>query len=417
MNFLNALLNGITNGLREILAHKFRSLLTMSGIILGVAALVAMVSVIQGMMASFRTFFEETGGVERISISRADPPPEQANIAPLSPGRTMLDARALAASVPLAAAISPKVGVGNQPLQHGNKRDWMGVTGCTPDILPVERLEVAEGRFLGDLDIEHSSQVVVIGTLVRDHLFNPNESPLDQIIKIRGTPFRVIGVMKQYGITQPDGRNPLGWKNRGVYIPITTAIRRFTGSDQLTDLNVKVDSVEHLNDIVPQIENTLHVTHRGVSDFSVDTTEEALQELAKVERQFTFSLGGVAAISLLVGGIGIMNVMLAVINERIREIGVRKAVGARAGDIFVQFLAEAMVLSVCGGLIGLSLSIGLVTVMGSILSTIFNGKPITVPVGAMMLGFFFSVGTGIISGIYPALKAARLDPIEALRYE
>jgi ABC-type antimicrobial peptide transport system permease subunit len=190
---------------------------------------------------------------------------------------------------------------------------------------------------------------------------------------------------------------------------------RYKGDDDVNEIHVMADSVEDLPDLVEQIENTLTRTHRGIKDFEIRTQEERLNELKKLEDSFTFSLGGIAGISLLVGGIGIMNVMLASVSERIREIGVRKAIGARSHDIFIQFLAEAIVISVLGGLIGLVASVGLLSVARDLIP---EGESISlVPVTAMCYGFVFSSTIGLLSGIYPALRAARLDPIEALRYE
>jgi ABC-type antimicrobial peptide transport system permease subunit len=211
------------------------------------------------------------------------------------------------------------------------------------------------------------------------------------------------------------GRNTLRWENRRNYIPATTAMTRFNGDEKISWIAVLGDSVEHLEDLQEQMNNTLAITHRGIEDYEVRTQHERLAEMQKLEDSFLYSMGGIAAISLLVGGIGIMNVMLASVSERIREVGVRKAIGARSHDIFLQFLAEAVVISVLGGLIGLVLSVGFLALAQNIIP---DGASIDlIPAIAMFYGFLFSSLIGLLSGIYPALRAGRLDPIEALRYD
>lgn len=410
MNFFSA----IFNGMREIWAHKFRSFLSMIGIILGVAALVAMVGVVQGMISNFRVFFEEQGGIERIDIQDDEIPEEQLAIAYLSKGRTIRDAWSIRAAVPLADYVSPIVSLGWQRLIWRNRRTGMRVYGATPDVLEVERLAVAEGRFISDLDLDMASPVVVIGSIVKDRLFRSRPDIIGEAIRIRGQTYTVIGVLKHYEFDQ-GGRNALRWKNFRTYIPITTAMKRFTGTDKIHGLSIKISDISVLPDIVPQLENTLLQTHNGIRDFQIQTREEQLLEFQKLERSFLLSLGGVAAISLLVGGIGIMNVMLAVINERIREIGVRKAVGARGSDVFIQFLAEAIVISVVGGILGIIASVGFIEVLKSLLPD--EQMNILISPKAMIAGFAFSVIIGVVAGIYPALRAARLNVIEALRFE
>jgi len=405
--------SGMINGLRELWAHKFRSFLTMIGIILGVASLVTMVAVVDGLFRNMTIFFEQSGGIELVRVLDQEVPLEQLNMAALSPGRTVLDSQAIRGAVPLAAAVAPEVFVGYQKLRFGNKSTSMRVSGTTGDILQTNLLEIERGRNISDLDIDHASQVVVIGSEARNALFLPHDDPLGQAITIGGRPFTVIGLTKHYEFMQAD-RNALAWKNRGVYIPVSTAQKRFTGNQRVHGLYVRAINADSVGDMVPQVENVLMQIHRGVLDFTVETREDQLAEFRKLERSFMFSMGSIAFVSLMVGGIGIANVMLAVINERIREIGVRKAVGARGIDIFMQFLAEALVVSALGGLFGMVLSFILVDIMRKVVPT---GENIAVPVMALVVGFVFSVGIGMLSGIYPAIRAAKLDPIEALRYE
>ncbi|MEM0965168.1 MAG: ABC transporter permease [Verrucomicrobiota bacterium] len=401
-------------GVREVWNHKFRSFLSMIGIILGVASLVAMIGVVQGMIRNFTVFFEETGGIEKVEIEPAEPPEDQSHIAFLSPGLSLTDAKAIEAAVPLAEYTSPEISSGWPRIVRGNQRTRTRVLGVTPDVQIIENYAVERGRFLGDLDNLNARPVAVIGSDTYRRLYEPNEDPINSQIRIDNQSFSVIGLLQHYEYNQ-GGRNALRWKNQRIFIPANTYSQRFTGDESVGEILIKVARFEDLADLIPQVENVLLQNHNGIQDFEIITREEQLVEFEKLERSFTFSLGGVAGISLLVGGIGIMNVMLAVVSERIREIGVRKAVGARSIDIFFQFLVESVLISIIGGILGLLLSVGFLQVLSSIVP---GGENVNLfPGEAMAFGFLFSAGIGVLSGLYPALKAARLDPIEALRYE
>jgi ABC-type antimicrobial peptide transport system permease subunit len=428
MRLFDRLRPAISNGLRELLASKVRSILSMSGIILGVASLVAMVTVVQGMVGNFRQFVDAMGGIEKITVSKEALPREQQHLADQSEGITLRDVKLLRATVPTVQYVSPEVDVGWERITRDGKEINTIVRGCTSDFLAVARRWVDHGRFLSDLDQLVRADVCVIGSAVAEDLFGANADPLGQTVKVRGRNFVVVGVLNNIESTGVSLRSGGGrskgsggswrWRNSGVYIPLETALLKFTGNDKLTWLGLRVPSAESLADAVPQITRTLLQSHNGLQDFRVDTNEETLNEFRKTESAFTLSLGGVAAISLFVGGIGIMNVMLASINERIREIGVRKSVGARASDIFLQFLAEAAVIASVGGLIGLVVSAILLAVMNFILSAVVpGGVAAALSPWVMFGGFASSVTIGLLAGVYPAVRAARLDPIEALRHE
>ncbi|WOO41891.1 ABC transporter permease [Rubellicoccus peritrichatus] len=414
MSFIHGFYTGIVNGLREVWAHKFRSFLSMIGIILGVAALVAMVGVVRGMIQEMRIYFESAGGINRIYVEEKEPPDEQLPFAHLSPGRTYKDAIAVEQGSTFAELVSPEVNLNWKRYQIGRDREHAPTRGVLPEKIVILDQKVAEGRFIGDLDVERSSPVVVIGGWLRDEFFDEDEEALGQTIKINRRSFKIIGVLEFLG-DKKSRQNPFYWKNRVAYMPITTAMKRFNGNDDIQELNVHIKDVSVINEAVAQVENILLQTHRGIRDFEVRTMEEQLAEFKKLESSFTLALGGVAGISLLVGGLGIMNVMLAVINERIREIGVRKAVGARGFDIFIQFVAESVVISVLGGIIGMIVSVGFVNLLKEVVPD--DKFKIILSPDAMIAGFVFSVVIGVCAGIYPALKAARLDVIDALRYE
>lgn len=414
MNVLYVFFTGIVNGLREVWAHKFRSFLSMIGIILGVAALVAMVGVVRGMIQNMRIYFENAGGITRIYVEDMEPPVEQEPFAHLSPGRTYSDALAIEAGSSFAEIVSPQVNIGWRRIRFENEREHAPIRGVVPEKLSTLNQAVKEGRWFGDLDLEQASLVTVLGGHVWEDLFGYDTSPIDKKVKIGGKMFTVIGTMEYLGESRRRD-NPHYWQNRVAYIPITTAMRRFRGNESINDLDIHISDVGVMQDAITQVENILLQTHRGIEDFQVRTMEEQLAEFKKLERSFTFALGGVAGISLLIGGLGIMNVMLAVINERIREIGVRKAVGARGYDIFVQFVAEAVVISVLGGIIGMIVSVGLVHLLKYVVPD--DRFQIILSPDAMIAAFLFSVTIGVAAGVYPALKAASLNVIDALRYE
>jgi ABC-type antimicrobial peptide transport system permease subunit len=254
-----------------------------------------------------------------------------------------------------------------------------------------------------------------VGPHIVDDLFRGQDNVLGEQVRVERKVYTIIGQFDYTSARIPGAPKRFDYEARENFIPATTAMVRFMGSDKVSDIELLAFDVETMPDLIEQVENTLIQTHRGIQDFEIRTQDKQIEELAKLEDSFTYSLGGIAGISLLVGGIGIMNVMLASVSERIREIGVRKAIGARSHDIFIQFLAEAVVISILGGLLGLAASVGLLSLAREMIP---EGEGISnMPMTAMTAGFIFSSLIGLASGVYPALRASRLDPIDALRYE
>ncbi|NBB79027.1 MAG: FtsX-like permease family protein [Verrucomicrobia bacterium] len=418
MNAIADIYTGAVNGIREVWSNKVRTLLSMSGIVLGVAALVAMVGIVQGMLGNMRASFERSGGVLKLEVHPREAPESQQHIAGISPGMTWRDVGAIDRVTPLAAFVTPIVDMRWERFVGNGRRTGALLRGVTPDWMGISQRKLEYGRFIADSDIDSKSAVVVVGAHVVSRLFETGENVIGQRIRVDGDVYTIIGQfepVENSGGAFGGSRRRWSWEDRLNFMPATTAMSRYKGNDDVDRIEILAVDVETLPDLMEQIENTLTQTHRGIQDFEIRTQDEQLAELKKLENSFTYSLGGIAGISLLVGGIGIMNVMLASVSERIREIGVRKAIGARSHDIFIQFLAEAVVISVLGGLFGLAASVGLLSLARDLIP---EGENISLlPVTAMLYGFLFSSLVGLASGVYPALRASRLDPIDALRYE
>jgi len=442
---------GVREGFREVFAHKFRSFLTMLGVILGVASLMAMYALTEGMAEGSRQRLTESGGVERVRITEMPVPEEQQEIAEISPGLVYRDAQALRRNTTLLNAIAPSVSHGGN-ITRGAERFNPRLHGVEPDTYIVDKHEMAQGRFITDLDVERRHRVIVIGHTVMEELYDESEyeQVLGSKIHINDEPFIVVGVFERYiteqqrrreeserakrqaerkkkmGTRNRRGWDPLGFKNRMAAIPITTMQQVFKssyeedgvnlGADKsLSSLYVQVEDIDRFEEAIAQIRNVLDTTHRGIQDYGFETRQDWFENIEAGVRAAQLTGGLIAGISLLVGGIGITNIMLASITERIREIGIRRAVGATQMDIFMQIIIESLVLAIIGGLLGLLAGLGLIEIL-NYLGGEESDPPIVKPY-AVMISLAFATGVGLVAGIYPAWKASRLSPIQALRYE
>ncbi|MCE2863458.1 MAG: ABC transporter permease [Opitutaceae bacterium] len=402
---------GIISGWHEVLAHKLRSFLTLFGIVLGAAALVGMLGVVKGLLRGWEAMIYETGGIERISVQVKRPPDVQREKAALSPGRTLNDVDAILAAVPLAQRVTAEVTIaGGSRLYFQGRATSQYVRGVLPASFVMDRFDVESGRLIGELDNELQTQVVVLGATVAETLIPRGLDPIGQNITINGQPFTVVGVLKEYQFAMGGGR--YNTKNSAVFIPLTTCQTLFRLDENVDVLNVQLADIADMPHALEQITNVLHQTHRGIQDTRLETREDLLQRFEETRKSYVYSLGGVAGIGLVVGGIGIMNVMLASISERVREIGVRRALGAKRTDILVQILAESLTIAVAGGIVGMVASMGLIAILQKVV--VASNRPELSP-AALVIGVVFSGLIGVLAGLYPAIRASRLSPVEALR--
>jgi ABC-type antimicrobial peptide transport system permease subunit len=398
-------------GLEEIATHKTRTVLTMLSIAGGVATFIVLFSLIEGNSQKAHSWLIESGGLEKMTvkdrwISKEERLSGRAN---RSRGRTVADAEALRAKLLLANEISPETGEETTVKRGGKEADEINVAGVLHEILVMNRYEMARGRFLCDLDQRRSASVCVIGTAVVEKLF-PGEDPLGKSVTVRGRPYQVVGVLKHYS-RMYGSYNAFKWKNEVCFLPLSTVLHRQRGNDRLDWLNVRIQHTERMAWVLDQARNMLLWRH-GVEDFKFDTSENWAENLRKQDVMYTVILAIVGAVCLLSGGVGIMNIMLAMVQERTREIGVRRALGARRDDIMGQFVLETVVLAVLGGLSGL--------VLGVFFSWALSFLPQQVSilrVAPCAIAFVAAVLVCLVFGLFPAWRASQLDPIEALRYE
>jgi len=407
--------------LESISGNKLRSGLTVLGIVIGVAAVIAMLAVGNGAEASITGSISSIG-TNLLFVFRGSPESQQEapdrssarNDRPLP----LADAEALADpfAAPSVAVVAPAI-QGNGIITFAGENASTTITGVTPEYFAVRSLELSEGEFINQEHLLGRMSVVVLGPEAADAIMGRHDGIVGETIRIEGQPFRIIGVLVA------KGGGAFGSEDNSAYLPFTTAQARLlkrNTRDEVDVIFVQATSGDTVPQASEEIANILRQRHRtpiGSDDFTVFTQQDFLQTFAAITGVLTIFLGGIAGISLLVGGIGIMNIMLVSVTERTREIGLRKALGARRRDILIQFLTESSLLSLIGGIIGIILGWVIAYAVGQIAAA--NGTDF-IPVvtsDAVALATIFSAAVGLFFGIYPANRAANLEPVEALRYE
>ncbi len=401
--------------LRALLSNKLRAILTMLGIIIGVGAVITLMSVGKGVEKLVQESFQSIGS----NLLFVFPGSLEGTSSSQRPELTMGDYRALADPflVPDAVGIAPELS-SNADVTAGRRDIRTEIAGVTPEFLDVRDKAVAVGSFLSAGDVNARSRVAVLGNRAYEKLFEEGAYPIGQTVKINRIPFRIIGIMEE------QGGSSFGTMDDTIYVPLTTAQARLfprwrsrSGEPLLSTIYLEAADeslMDQASDQVAQVLRQRHdITFRDDDDFSIIKQTDIVSIFGDITGVLTIFLGSIAAISLLVGGIGIMNIMLVSVTERTREIGIRKAVGAKRRDILLQFLVESMVLSLLGGLVGVALGSTGAQVVGRLaeqLTTIVTPDVILLSTGV-------SAAVGLLFGIYPAFRAARLNPIDALRYE
>lgn len=406
--------------LQNLAARKLRALLTMLGIIFGVAAVVSMMSIGAGAQQQVLSFIEQLGVrnliVEAKEVSDTQ---ELLRIRKISPGLSFKDLRVMRANLDHLTAASPRKRHALTSTLPKSRQDNPEIIGVAPEYFRIAGLRLIAGRFFNGEDNDRRAPVCVLGEGAKANLF-PQKAAVGEYVKANGQWVRVIGVL---GSQLTLGSELSGIKARDlnnlIYMPMDSLIYRFEGNrsaaalaDEIDGVYLQLDREADVSATAEIVRGILDAAHRNANDFSMIVPAELLAEQKRTQRIFEMVMVAIASISLLVGGIGIMNIMLAGILERTHEIGVRRAVGARKRDILRQFLVEAVLISFGGGLVGLACGFGL-----SRLVAMMAGWSTIVTLHSILLAFLVSVSVGLVFGIYPAAKAARLDPVEALRYE
>lgn len=397
----------ISETIHSISSNKARTGLTVLGIVIGISSVIAMVSIGQGAQSDIQGRISAMGsnllmvspGAQRSFGSVLRQQSGSANTL------TMDDVEAIRDSISNIKAVAPQVSSRQQITIKGNNTS-ASILGTTSDYPIARNLTLASGSFITEKNVKSLSKVVVLGSTVKEDLFGTDTEAVGEKVRFGNLSFTVIGIIAAKGDNT----------DQQAYAPISTVQQYLSGSDSVSEIDISVEDEKYMESVHSQVEALLLSRHgiadSASADFSITSLEDIADTISETTQTFTILLGSIAAISLLVGGIGIMNMMLTTVSERTREIGLRKALGARSGDVSLQFLAESALITLLGGIIGIIL--GWLIAIGV---KKFTGTSTTVTLSSVMLAFFVAAGIGLIFGYYPARKAARLNPIDALRYE
>ncbi len=393
--------------LSTLRANRLRSLLTMLGIVIGNASVITLVGVGRGAQNLAEGQLSNLGANVLFVVPGSNDTRRQGIDFPKT--LVLEDAQAIAEQVPSVGRVAPQITL-SEVVASGGLSNTASINGVTPEFLPIRQFEVASGRFLSQGDVSGVRSVAVIGPDLASKMF-PAKPAIGQVLRIRNQPFEVVGVLEPKGAVF--GQN----QDENAYVPLSTMVSRLSGRDptygvSLNFISVEARDADSINAAAFQITNLLRQRHRILrdDDFAVRSQQDALTIVSTITGGLTLMLGAIGAVSLLVGGIGIMNIMLVSVSERTAEIGLRKALGARSGDVLRQFLVESLVLASLGGVLGAVVGLGTVTVTAMV-----TPLPATISAGLVLITVAVSGSIGLFFGVVPARRASRLDPIVALR--
>jgi putative ABC transport system permease protein len=412
---LASLWESVIDGVVDMNSHRARSVLQLVGIVLGVASVVATFGLIDGGRQQVMAFFDQTGGVRKMLIRDKEVRDVvQTAAQKSSKGLTYDDAVVLSREAKLIELVEPTVQRNEIVKGHGYEKT-LEISGGTSAYEHMYDFHPAEGRFLTAEDVADSAKVAVLGSRRREEIFGARPA-VGQTLSIAGRTYTVVGVMekKEFYFNEADG-NALDWMNKFVFVPTTTMLNRMSGDragQKIAYMNVQVRDLKDMDKAMEEVATILRRTHGGVDDVEIVNRKARMEQMEQQGRIYDVTFMVCGAISLLVGGIVIMNILLASFNERVREVGTRKALGATGLNIMAQFLVESVVVTLIGGVLGVALGAGFTRAISALIQ-----QPVVLSPTMILAGLSFSVVVGIFFGFYPAVKAARLNPIQALRYE
>ncbi len=401
----------VSVGFSDIWSRKVRSIVTLLGVLLGTMSIIVVMALVNGVHKETIQWMMERGGLNRVFIRR--------NWRYQSP--TNQRRHFTYREVELIKSLLPEDVIFNPAIRHygrtsyGRNEYWSGIRGVLPDFAQIEEWTADEGRFITDYDVKERNDVVVIGTTIKKEVFG-NTDPVGKYLTINGKRLMVIGVMRHRFMTSMmggnSGENQLEYLNQRCFIPLTTMIYKFKGENEIDNIGLKAPTVAKALELSDQVNSILLNLRRNEPIFYVSSAKERADEMKKDNIIFQLVFTLISGISLLVGGIVIMNIMLATIQERTREIGIRLAVGARRIDIFMQFLIQSILLTALGGILGIGIGVSILKTVGSYIQV-----PTEASLNIILVALTVSVGVGFVFGIFPSIIASNLDPVKALRYE
>ncbi len=405
-----SLKENITVGFSDFWSRKVRSIISVMGIVLGTMSIIVVLALVKGINNQTMKWMMERGGLSKITVRRNW---EYKNPEHVRNYFTWKELKLIRSLIPEAKYFNPQQ---RQWVRHSYEdKDYRtSIHGVVPDFSKIEEWDVQEGRFISEFDVEQSNDVVVIGTKVKEELFG-NKKAVGKVITVKERRLKIIGIMafrymKNSGAIGND--NALSYLNRRTFVPLTTMIHKGSGSDNISSFTLKVKDVEDATALREKLNNIILNLRRGLPVFKVESAKEEAEEMAENQKMFQTIFYIISVISLLVGAIVIANIMLATIQERTREIGIRLTVGARRRDIFIQFLVQTILVTTVGGILGTVVGLSLLDIVSK-----FLGIELIAGIAMIFVALVVSAGVGFVSGIIPAIIASKLDPVEALRYE